>query len=225
MAYMQVAIDGPAGAGKSSVAREVARSLHYLYIDTGAMYRALTFLLLQNGADIDQAEKVGELAETVSITFGITDDRQRIYLNGEDVTEEIRLPKVSEKVSQVSAISRVRRAMVEKQKEMASGNHVVMDGRDIGTVVLPDAQVKVFLTASPEERARRRFKELEEKGHQVDFQKLVEEIRTRDYMDENRADSPLLAAGDAQVLDTTEMTFPQVVDKIIRMIKDTSHAI
>jgi CMP/dCMP kinase len=219
MEYIQIAIDGPAGAGKSSIAKEVAKTLQYIYIDTGAMYRAVTYIAMKEGIPFNQSHSVEKIAQDIDIHFDIDHGTQKIIVNNEDVSEEIRLPEVSRNVSVVSALSEVRREMVLKQREMGKGNHVVMDGRDIGTVVFPNAKYKIFLTANPEVRAARRKKEMEEKGHTVDFNQLLEEIKERDYMDENRADSPLVAAEDAIIIDTTALSFDEVLEKIITLIR------
>lgn len=216
-----VAIDGPGGAGKSTIARAVARKLGILYVDTGAIYRSVGYHVFLRGADPSDATAViALLPETrVKMAYG-EDGMQRMYLNGEDVTTKIRLPEMSMYASRVSAIPEVRAFLMEMQRSMARTNSVVMDGRDIGTVVLPDAQVKIFLTADLEARARRRYKELQERGMTTDFSTLLEEMRQRDYNDSHRATAPLKAADDAVVVDTTNMNFEQSCQKILDVIRE-----
>lgn len=219
MSFIQIAIDGPAGAGKSSIAKTLAQKFKYIYIDTGAMYRALTLVVIEKKIAVDDLAEIEAEAAKINIYFKIINDVQEVYIEDRRVTEEIRGYEVSKKVSIISAISGVRKEMVKKQKEMAGENNVVMDGRDIGTVVLPEAKVKIFLTASPEERARRRYLELKEKGQFINLEKLSEDIRQRDYMDENRKISPLKASPEAVVIDTTELAFNEVLDKIEEIAK------
>ena len=216
-----VAIDGPGGAGKSTIARAVASELGILYVDTGAIYRSVGYHVFLRGADpSDAAAVIALLPETrVDMAYG-EDGMQRMYLNGEDVTTKIRLPEMSMYASRVSAIPEVRAFLMEMQRSMARTNSVVMDGRDIGTVVLPDAQVKIFLTADLEARARRRYKELQERGMTTDFSTLLEEMRQRDYNDSHRATAPLKAADDAVVVDTTNMNFEQSCQKILDVIRE-----
>ncbi|AEG61165.1 (d)CMP kinase [Desulforamulus ruminis] len=215
---LSVAIDGPAGAGKSTVAKQVANRLNLVYIDTGAMYRAVTLKALRGEVDLDRQEELTGLARQSRIDLvGATP--QRVFLDGEDVTEEIRTPEVSRSVSLVAMVPGVREVLVEQQRRLAEETGVVMDGRDIGTVVLPRAQAKFFLTASAEERARRRAKELMDKGYTIDITALTEEIRERDQLDSNRTVSPLVPAGDAIIIDSSGMTVEEVVHRIVAEIK------
>lgn len=216
-----VAIDGPGGAGKSTIARTVARELGILYVDTGAIYRSVGYHVFLRGADpSDAAAVIALLPEThVEMAYG-EDGLQRMYLNGEDVTTKIRLPEMSMYASRVSAIPEVRAFLMEMQRSMARTSSVVMDGRDIGTVVLPEAQVKIFLTADLEARAKRRYLELQERGMITDFNALLEEMRQRDYNDSHRAAAPLKAADDAVVVDTTHMNFEQSCRKILDVIRE-----
>ena len=213
-----IAIDGPAGAGKSTVAKLVAQRLKLIYIDTGAMYRAITLKALREKLDLQDQMSLTQLAKetTIQLVAGL---QQRVLLDGEDVTEEIRSPEVTGQVSTVAQIVGVRDVMVKQQRQMAEEFGVVMDGRDIGTVVLPDAGVKFFLTASAEERACRRAKELVDKGYTIDIKKLTKEIEERDYMDSNRAVSPLVPAQDAITIDSSGMTVEEVVTTIIALIE------
>lgn len=216
----QIALDGPAGAGKSSVAKRLAQRLGYIYIDTGAMYRAVTWLVLKEKIDLSDTETLGKLLEQIVIEFGEIDEqgRQTVHCNGLDCTEEIRSTEVSNFVSAVSAIGLVRKEMVQKQQEIARNHDVVMDGRDIGTVVLPEAEYKFFLTASLDERAKRRMLELNDKGQTVDFEVLKAEMAERDRKDSQRAIAPLTPAADAQQIDTSKMTFDEVIENIFGLI-------
>lgn len=213
--YPNIAIDGPAGAGKSTVAKLVAKELGFLYIDTGAMYRAVALQALREGIDLEDGEDLARLAAVTSVSLEPgADGSMRVFLNGEDVTEEIRSPDVSRIVSLVARVPAVRKRLVELQRAMASKGGVVMEGRDIGTVVLPDARVKVFLTASPEERARRRREELAAKGYSMDQRRMEEEILARDRMDSSRETSPLAPAPDAEIIDCSSLPVEQVVKMI-----------
>ena len=212
-----VAIDGPSGAGKSTLARSVARELGAVYVDTGAIYRTVGYCAWRRGIDPDAREAICALLPQLEISMGYDDDGlQRMYLNGEDVTKEIRLPQISMYASRVSALPEVRAFLMDMQRDMARRHSVVMDGRDIGTVVLPQAQVKIFLTASAEDRARR----LRERGTPKDFDELLEEIRQRDHNDTSRAAAPLRPAEDAVYLDTTGNTFEQSREQILKIIKE-----
>ena len=216
-----VAIDGPSGAGKSTLARSVARELGAVYVDTGAIYRTVGYGAWRQGIDPGAEEEICALLPQLEISMAYDGDGlQRMYLNGEDVTREIRLPPISLYASRVSAIPAVRSFLVDMQRDMARRCSVVMDGRDIGTVVLPQADVKIFLTASVEDRARRRWEELRERGTPKDFDELLAEIRQRDHNDESRAAAPLRAAEDAVRLDTTGNTFEESRRQILKIIKE-----
>lgn len=216
-----VAIDGPSGAGKSTLARSVARELGAVYVDTGAIYRTVGYCAWKQGIDPDAKEDICALLPRINISMDYdTDGLQRMYLNGEDVTKEIRLPQISMYASRVSALPEVRAFLMDMQRDMARRNSVVMDGRDIGTVVLPQADVKIFLTASVEDRARRRWEELNDRGTPKNFDELLEEIRQRDDNDSRRAAAPLRAAEDAVYLDTTGNTFERSREQILEIIKE-----
>ena len=205
-----IAIDGPAGAGKSTIAKALAKSLGAMYLDTGAMYRAFGLYMLRRGAANNPAA-VAACVDDVDITVKYADGVQRIFLGGEDVSEAIREPEVSMAASHVSAVPEVRRRMVALQREIARGHSVVMDGRDIGTHVLPDATLKIYLTASAEVRARRRCRELEQKGMPEPYEQVLQEMIRRDYQDTHRAASPLCPAEDARHVDTSDLTLEQSV--------------
>ena len=219
MKKIVVAIDGPAGAGKSTIAKLAAEKLGYAYIDTGAMYRSVAWKFLQTGREFDEAY-ISELANTMIIEFKPEAKVNRVFVDGTEVTEAIRTHEVTAIVSRVAAIGAVREAMVEQQRRMGEIGGVLMDGRDIGTVVFPHAQLKIFLTASVEERARRRYKEMIEKGQQVELAQLQEDIAARDKQDSERAISPLRQAEDALLLDTSDMSIAQVTDKILQLVQE-----
>ena len=219
--YYAVAIDGPSGAGKSTLARALAKELGFVYVDTGAIYRSVGYFARRRGVEPGDAAAVEALLPEIRLEMLYGEDGlQHMILNGQDVTEEIRLPEISMYASKVSAIPAVRAFLLEMQRGMARTHSVIMDGRDIGTVVLPEADVKLFLTASAEDRARRRFLELEERGTPEPYEKLLEEMRERDRNDASRAAAPLRAAEDAVVLDTTGNTFQQSFDLLLRIIKE-----
>lgn len=222
MKPLRVALDGPAGAGKSTVAKRVAKELGLTYVDTGAMYRAITWKALQQGIDPGDADSLAALANQVRIDFRLTDQGQDVFLNGEDITEAIRSQEVTRNVSEVSAVPGVREAMVKIQQEIASRIGVVMDGRDIGTVVLPNADLKIWLTASVEERASRRYQELIGKGQAVDFEQLKLDIQRRDEYDSGREHSPMKMAEDAVPVDTTGLNISQVIEKILHICRETA---
>jgi cytidylate kinase len=213
-----IAIDGPVGAGKSTVAKLVARKLGYLYVDTGAMYRAVALKALRLGMDINDPIVMAMLAEATDIQLQQQGDGSvRVFLDGEDVTEAIRTPEVSEASSIVSAHEGVRKVLAERQKVMAELGGVVMEGRDIQTVIAPDAEVKIFLTASLEERAKRRWLELQQKGISVSYEEVLQEVKERDERDKTRAIAPLRKAPDAVEIDTTGMTPEEVAEKIVKL--------
>ena len=220
MSTIRIAIDGPAGAGKSTLARSVAARLGYLYVDTGAIYRTIGYHASIHGIDPkDEAAVMAALPEVqVELTYG-SDGLQHMLLNGEDVTKEIRLPEISRYASEVSAHPGVRAYLLEMQRSLARTHDVVMDGRDIGTVVLPDAEVKVFLTASAQERARRRCRELEQRGTPQPYDQLLREIQQRDWDDTHRAAAPLRQAEDAVLLDTTALDFQESEEALLCIIQ------
>lgn len=214
-----IAIDGPAGAGKSTVARLVAKNLGYLYIDTGAMYRAVTLKALHEGVDLEDHQKLADLVSDISIKLKAgPEGNLTVLLDGEDVTQEIRLPAVSNSVSLVAKVPAVRRKLIELQKDLASGGGVVMEGRDIGRAVLPDAKFKIYLTAAVGERAKRRWKELADKGIRVDQRQIEEEILNRDFIDTSREMDPLAPAPDAVIIDSTSYTVEGVVNLIVASV-------
>ncbi|OWR29197.1 cytidylate kinase [Saccharibacillus sp. O23] len=212
---INIAIDGPAGAGKSTVARKVASKLSYVYVDTGAMYRAATWDMLRQGIEAEDESAVLKRLENIDIELVPGEEGQRVRLSGEDVTNEIRSLAVSRTVSRYAQIEGLRAKLSGAQRQMALRKGVVMDGRDIGTTVLPDAEVKIFMTATAEERARRRFRELPESGEAITLEQLEREIEQRDELDRNREVSPLVCADDATVLDTTSMTIDEVAEAIV----------
>lgn len=217
---INIAIDGPSGAGKSTVSKAVASTLGYIYIDTGAMYRTLAYKAINLGISISkQADKVENMLKNTTLDIRHAPDGQHMYLDGEDVTAFIRTSEVSMGASAISAIPFVRSWLLDMQRSFARENNCIMDGRDIGTVVLPHSDVKIFLTASPEARAKRRYAELVEKGQDVNFQKVLEDMIKRDEDDTNRACAPLAAAQDAVYLDSQDLTFEETVEKILDIIQ------
>lgn len=216
---INVAIDGPAGAGKSSVAKAAAKKLGFIYVDTGALYRSIGVNAMKHGIPTDDRAGVVALLPETQLELRYIDGTQRVILNGEDVSEEIRLPEASMAASNVSAMPEVRAFLLDLQRDMAKKNNVIMDGRDIGTVILPDAQYKFFLTASPEVRADRRYKELQEKGINVDYQDLLQEIIQRDYNDSHREAAPLKQADDATLIDSSNMTIEESIDAIVSRVQ------
>lgn len=219
---LQVAIDGPASAGKSTVAKRVAKKFGYVYCDTGAMYRAVTLAALQQGLVMTDTEKISELAKQIKITFQPAEPEQRVFINGQEVTRDIRLPKVAKNVSAVAAIPTVRQEMTKQQRQIAAEGGIVMDGRDIGTTVLPHAPVKIFMVATAHERAQRRYLENKQKGITTpSLEELQRAIELRDQKDSTRKVSPLTQASDAIRLDTTNLTIDEVVAEISKIIKKT----
>ena len=216
----QIAIDGPAGAGKSTIARLAAERLGYVYIDTGAMYRAMGLFFDRHGAWPETPAEIAALADQAEITLAYKDGVQEIFLNGENVSEEIRTERAGMGASAVSRYPEVRSRLVCLQQKMAESMRVIMDGRDIGTVVLPRAQLKIFLTADPHVRAVRRLLQLAEKGQTGDLSEIEADIRKRDHQDMTRAASPLKQAEDAVLLDTSELSIEEVVDKILSLAKE-----
>lgn len=214
-----VAIDGPAGAGKSTAARLAAAALGFIYVDTGALYRAVGVHAMRLGADTSDARAVEAVLPSADVSLKFTNGVQRVFLGEEDVSEAIRTPEASMAASDVSAIPAVRGFLFDLQHDIAAANDCIMDGRDIGTVVLPDAQVKIFLTASAEARARRRCDELAAKGTPVRYEDVYNEMVTRDYNDSHRAAAPLRAARDAVLLDTTALTLDESVDAVLNIIR------
>lgn len=220
MSTIRVAIDGPSGAGKSTLARAAAAALGFLYVDTGAIYRTVGLSARDQGVDPGDETAVAAMLPALQVELRYDEaGRQRMLLNNRDVSEEIRLPEISRYASAVSALPVVRAYLMETQRELARKNNVVMDGRDIGTVVLPEAQVKIFLTASPEDRARRRWEELRERGTEKTYEDILREVEERDYNDTHRAAAPLRPAEDAVCLDTTGCTFRQSRERILAIIR------
>lgn len=217
---INVAIDGPAGAGKSTVARAAAQKLGYIYVDTGALYRAIGVYCLRNSIVTNDIEAVGAALKDVTVELKFIDGVQHVFLNGDDVSTEIRLPEASMAASNVSAIPSVRAFLFDLQRDIAANNNCLMDGRDIGTVVLPNAQVKIFLTADPEERAMRRYKELIEKGSEVTYEEVLEDLKARDYNDSHREIAPLKPAEDSVIVNTTGMTLEESVDTVVKTVEE-----
>ncbi|MFP7169419.1 (d)CMP kinase [Terribacillus sp. 7520-G] len=215
-----IAIDGPAAAGKSTVSKLVAKKLQFVYVDTGAMYRALTLTALEAGADLESEDALLSLLQGIDIVLMQHEDGQKVLVNNNDVTEAIRTNEVTNNVSIVAKHPLVREEMVKRQQNLAADTGIVMDGRDIGTRVLPNAEVKIFMIASVEERAERRYKENIAKGFEADLEKLKEEIRLRDKLDSEREASPLVKAEDAVEIDTTSLSIEGVVDKILETVYD-----
>ncbi|WP_313579710.1 (d)CMP kinase [Lacrimispora sp.] len=215
-----IAIDGPAGAGKSTIARSVAEKLHFVYVDTGAMYRAMALHFLRNGIPSDDEEGISKSAGEVNVTISYENGMQQVILNGENVSGLIRTEEVSAMASAVSVYMPVRNKLVELQQNLALEENVIMDGRDIGTCVLPEADLKIYLTASSLVRAKRRYEELKAKGEECSLDDIEKDIIERDSRDMNRENSPLKQAEDAVLLDSSAMTIPQVVDRILTLFQE-----
>lgn len=214
-----ITIDGPAGAGKSTIAKRVAGELSFIYVDTGAMYRTMALYFLRQGINPDDQAAVESVCDAISVAITYENGVQQVWLNGENVSSEIRREEVGNMASRVSVYGKVREKLVALQRQLASESDVVMDGRDIGTQVLPNAALKIYLTASVEERARRRFLELEEKGMEADMQEIQEDIRRRDERDMNREISPLRQAEDAVLVDASDLSIEEVCQKVISLWK------
>ncbi len=214
-----IAIDGPAGAGKSTIAKMAAKKLDFLYVDTGAMYRAMAYYFMINNIDPEDQEKIAASCPDIRIQLKYEEGTQQIYLNGENVSVQIRREEVGNMASVISAYPQVRGKLTSLQQEIAAEENIIMDGRDIGTCVLPGAQLKIYLTASVHTRAQRRYKELTEKGTACSLEEIEKDIEERDYRDMHREISPLKAASDAVVLDTSHMDIPQVIEKIMELAK------
>ena len=217
---ISVAIDGPSGAGKSSLAKRLAADMGFTYVDTGAMYRSIGLYAVRQGKDPHDAAAVEALLPQIHLDTKLEEGTQHFYLNGEDVSEAIRTPEISYYASKVSAVPEVRRFLLETQRSMAKNSSILMDGRDIGTVILPDAPVKIFLTASAQSRAERRYKELIEKGQQVTMDGILHDINERDRQDMTRAVAPLKQADDAVLLDTSSLTLEESIAAVLRIIRE-----
>ena len=216
---INVAIDGPAGAGKSTIAKAAAKELGFIYVDTGALYRAVAYNAVKTGA-IDEEQKIINMLDSTKVELKYVNGVQAVYLNGEDVSAFIRTPEISMGASKVSAIPQVRAFLLNLQREIASTNNVIMDGRDIATVVLPNADVKIFLFASPECRAERRYKELIEKGESVSFDDVLKDVNQRDYQDSHREIAPLKPSDDSIMADTSELTLQESINLIVNTIRE-----
>ena len=220
MKYVSVAVDGPAGSGKSTITKMVAKSLGFNYVDTGAMYRAITFNFLSNGLDELEEEKIKELLSKTDFKVEYVDGVQYVYVNDVEVSDKIRTAEVSKFTSLFAKSPAVRDFLIDTQRNLANTNNIIMDGRDIASVVLPNADVKIFLTASVEERARRRVLDFERQGiENVDFEKVKEDIKARDWQDENRDIAPLVKVESATLIDTTSLTIDEVVEKMTELVK------
>ena len=220
MKYVSVAVDGPAGSGKSTITKMVAKSLGFNYVDTGAMYRALTYNFLSNGLDELEEEEIKELLSKTDFKVEYVDGVQYVYVNDEEVSDKIRTAEVSKFTSLFAKSPAVRDFLIDTQRNLANTNNIIMDGRDIASVVLPNADVKIFLTASVEERARRRVLDFERQGiENVDFEKVKEDIKARDWQDENRDIAPLIKVESATLIDTTSLTIDEVVEKMTELVQ------
>jgi len=214
-----VAVDGPAGSGKGSITKMIAEKLKLTAIDTGAMYRCVALAMLEQNIKIEDIEKIQELLKVIKIEFVENENGKKVFLNGKDVTSTIRTKEVTQYVSPISVLGIVREHMVKLQREMAESIDVIMEGRDIGTVVFPNANVKIYLDATPEERANRRFKQNKENGIDITYEEILKNVIERDYRDSHREISPLMKAPDAIYLDSTDMTIEEVVETVIKIIE------
>lgn len=217
---VNVAVDGPAGAGKSTISRAAAKELGFIYVDTGALYRAVGVYALRNGIGTKDSENIEKVLKDIVVELKFVGDIQHVFLNGEDVSTEIRTPEASMAASDVSAIPCVRAFLFDLQRDIAKKNNCLMDGRDIGTVVLPDAKIKIFLTASAEERAKRRYKELVEKGAKDTYEEVLADLEKRDYQDSHREIAPLKPAEDSIIVDTSDYNFDEAKNIIVNIIKE-----
>ncbi len=217
---INIAIDGPAGAGKSTVAKGAAKKLGYIYVDTGALYRTIALACKRENIDLTDEESVKSVVSKISVRLGFENGTQKVYLSDEDVSEKIRTPEISMAASLVSKIPYVRNYLLDLQRNIAENNNILMDGRDIATVVLPNADVKIFLFASAECRANRRYKELVEKGEKVDYNDVLEDIEKRDYQDSHRDIAPLKPAEDSVMFDTSNLGLEESVDKLIEIVEE-----
>lgn len=217
---MNIAIDGPAGAGKSTLAKALAKELSFLYVDTGALYRAVGYAMTQRGVELQDSEAVAAQLDGLRVSLRYVNGVQRVFVGGEDVSEKIRTPEISMAASVVSAQPAVRQFLFQLQRDIAAQNDVIMDGRDIGTVVLPQAELKIFLTASAEERARRRYRELEEKGETVTYDEVLSDMMKRDYADTHREIAPLRQAEGAVPVDTSGQTLEESVAVMRRLVRE-----
>ena len=215
-----VAVDGPAGAGKSSISKIVAKKLGYLYIDTGAMYRSVTWAVLHNHIDVNNQKAVEALLPELELTMEASDDSCKVFISGQDVTDFIRTPQVNNAVSIVASYKGVRQYLVERQRLMAEAGGVILDGRDIGSVVLPNAELKIYLTASVEARAMRRYLEVKGTVNEQTLEDIKDSVMQRDDMDKNRKESPLIQVEDAVLLDSSEMTFDETVEHILHLVQE-----
>ncbi len=218
---INVAIDGPAGAGKSTVAKAAAKELGFIYVDTGALYRTVALSAQRKGV-LDDNEKIIEMLDSIKVELGYDDGVQKVYLNGEDVSSLIRTPEISMGASNVSAIPKVREFLLEQQRDIARKNNVMMDGRGIATVVLPNAYVKIFLFATPECRAQRRYKELIEKGEDVKYEDVLADVNQRDYQDSHREIAPLKPSEDSIMCDTSELSLEESIQAVINIVKENA---
>ncbi len=224
MNQIAVAIDGPSGAGKSTIARKAAKTLGFIYVDTGALYRTIGLAVFRQNFDALNAQEVISVLPSININLKYTDNTQRVYLNDEDVSDLIRTPEISLFASRVSVIPEVREFLLDMQRNIAQKNNVIMDGRDIGTVILPNAKVKIFLTASDEKRAERRYIELCQKGVNTSFEEVLNDMRERDAKDASRSIAPLKKADDAVLVDTSELNLEQSINTVINIIRNAQNS-